>query len=254
MDFDKVNTAKVYDRARWLPPETWVMWKKILMQAVPKQQVKTVVDLGTGTGRFLGFLQKTFSAEVFGIDPSKKMLAQAKKNSKNNTKIKLIRGSSEKIPLKDGSADLVFISLAFHHFNNLDKSLREIKRILRPGGFVAIRQPTKEDAKHDQVLSFFPESRKMAMDMVTTRPEMLKLWQGAGFKKHFHKIVKQKVSLNCKQFYERVSLRGAVIFKLIPDKIFNHRLKQLHNYCNNLKRDHAFYEIRELFVFQKPKA
>src|SRR5574340_440224 len=172
MNFDKLGTSKIYNQARELPPETWELWKKTMPQAIPKKEIKSIADLGCGSGRFLNFLQKTYAAKVFGVDPSKKMLREAKQMAGRNKRIKLLKGSAEAIPLKDKSVDLIFISLAFHHFNKMDKAMKEIKRILRPQGLVAVRQPTKESNAKEQVLKFFPEGKKISDSLVTTRKEM----------------------------------------------------------------------------------
>ncbi len=253
LDFDKLGTAKIYNKARSFPPETWKMWRKVLLTSVPKKEISLMVDLGCGTGRFLNFLEKTFSCKIIAIDPSKKMLAEARKKIKNNHKIKLIQAPAEQIPLKDNSVDMVFISLAFHTFNNPNKAVAEVKRILKPGGYAVIRQPTKETNRLDQGLKLLPESLRLSKILVITRKQMFAVWKKQGFIKFKHHIVKQKVTKTCREFYERVSLRGASIYKLIPDKIFNKRLDKLKHYCGSLKREHPIYEMRELFVFKKPK-
>jgi trans-aconitate methyltransferase len=53
-------------------------WMNVVSAHVKDQRIKTILDLGCGTGRFSEALRARFEAEVIGIDPSKKMLEQAR--------------------------------------------------------------------------------------------------------------------------------------------------------------------------------
>src|SRR5260370_7928180 len=78
MDYDATDIAVAYDRGRDHGPEVLNLWMNVVSSYVKDQCIKTILDLGCGTGRFSEALAIRFDAEVVGIDPSEKMLEQAR--------------------------------------------------------------------------------------------------------------------------------------------------------------------------------
>jgi len=78
MDYDKSDIAGVYAAARRLSPEGLEQWLGLLDKHVPAD-APHIIDLGCGTGRFTQALADRFAARVTAIDPSEKMLDQARK-------------------------------------------------------------------------------------------------------------------------------------------------------------------------------
>jgi len=88
-----------------------------------------VLDVACGTGLFSrGLLYK--ASEVYGVDLSWGMLHKAREYSSMN----LVRASADKLPFKDDSFHLVICFVAFHLFDDLEKVLREMHRVLVKGG------------------------------------------------------------------------------------------------------------------------
>jgi ubiquinone/menaquinone biosynthesis C-methylase UbiE len=59
-------------------------------------------------------------------------------------KVSFRQGPAEAMPLPDGCADLVFMSMIYHHLNDPAAVARECHRVLRPGGYVCVRNGTRE--------------------------------------------------------------------------------------------------------------
>ena len=78
MDYDATDIASTYDLGRDHGPEFLDLWMNVVASHVKDQRPKRILDLGCGTGRFAKALRARFDAEVIGIDPSKKMLEQAR--------------------------------------------------------------------------------------------------------------------------------------------------------------------------------
>ena len=78
MDYDATDIAVTYDRGRDHGPEFLDLWMDVVSSHVKDQHTKRILDLGCGTGRFSEALRTRFDAEVVGIDPSQKMLEQAR--------------------------------------------------------------------------------------------------------------------------------------------------------------------------------
>ena len=95
-----------------------------------------VADIGSGTGisskLFLGI-----AGLVYGIEPNDEMRQVAELTLAQFPNFKSLKGSAERTELAESSVDIVASFQAFHWFNNPD-AVKEFKRILRPGGYVAL--------------------------------------------------------------------------------------------------------------------
>lgn len=105
--------------------------------------ISLVIDLGCGTGCFSELLAAHFGVQVIGIDPSQKMVDQARQRPATGNVV-YRQGSGEALPLPDNSADLVFMSMIYHHLTDPTAVARECHRVLREGGYACIRNATCE--------------------------------------------------------------------------------------------------------------
>jgi ubiquinone/menaquinone biosynthesis C-methylase UbiE len=96
-----------------------------------------LVDVACGSGRWLLHFQRA-GASVFGVDSCDAMLEQAAKHV--SLRGRLLCGDAMHLPLRDGTADLCFCSLALGYFSDLYRSFSELARIAAPGGRVAVSE------------------------------------------------------------------------------------------------------------------
>ncbi|HKE94687.1 MAG TPA: malonyl-ACP O-methyltransferase BioC [Povalibacter sp.] len=96
-----------------------------------------VVDLGAGTGHATRALQGRYSrAQVIALDVSPAMLHQARRQQRLLRRFQRVAGDAQRLPLRDGSADLVFSNLMLQWCDNPDDVFRETRRVLRTGGLL----------------------------------------------------------------------------------------------------------------------
>src|SRR5262245_6355441 len=138
MDYDATSLPDGYDRGRDHGPAVANLWMDAIAAHVGARPIHTILDVGCGTGRFSNSLATRFSACLVGIDPSRKMIVQARSKSASGP-MTYLRAGAEAVPLVDDSIDLVFISMAFHHFENHREAACESRRVLRSEGFVVVR-------------------------------------------------------------------------------------------------------------------
>jgi ubiquinone/menaquinone biosynthesis C-methylase UbiE len=105
-----------------------------LIGPVPDQRV---LDVGCGTGRYCVLLAER-GASVVGLDPSAKMLEQARQKTSSYPQLELWRGTIEQMDLPDGSFDLVLSALALSHLPELEPTVSEMVRVLKGGGRLII--------------------------------------------------------------------------------------------------------------------
>ncbi len=106
-------------------------------------KAEKILDIGTGEGGFLPVLMQTFpGAMIIGIDPDTESLETARQNFPG---INFQKMGAEKLHFYDNTFDVVSISMALHHLPKIKKSLKEIKRVVKPGGFVIINEPISDN-------------------------------------------------------------------------------------------------------------
>ena len=112
-------------------------WKKKILQMVQLQHPTNILDIATGTGDLAILFAETSAKEIIGLDISQGMLDIGKKKieaKKLNTKIQMVLGDGENIPYPDNYFDVITVAYGVRNFENLEKGLSEILRVLKPNG------------------------------------------------------------------------------------------------------------------------
>jgi ubiquinone/menaquinone biosynthesis C-methylase UbiE len=91
-----------------------------------------ILDVGAGKGKVADQVMKASGgAEVHAVDPNEKRVASLKREF---PAIRSSVASAESLPFDDSYFDKVYSTMALHHFSDLDRALREVARVLKPGG------------------------------------------------------------------------------------------------------------------------
>ncbi len=133
--FDRA--AATYERARPDYPAAAVRHFGRVLHLGPG---RTVVDLGSGTGKFARALAPLGAARL-AVEPAAGMRREFRRAVPD---VPILDGTAERIPLPDGFADAVVSAQAFHWFR-ARRALREIARVLRPGGAIGLIWNTREE-------------------------------------------------------------------------------------------------------------
>lgn len=122
-------------------------WRREMVRIVNTFQNPRVVDLATGTADVaIDIAQKVRGAEVTGVDISAKMLEQGRKKvakKQLSSKINLIKADCEDLPFQEQTFDLATIAFGIRNFQNPGLGLKEIERVLKPGGKLIILEFSK---------------------------------------------------------------------------------------------------------------
>jgi ubiquinone/menaquinone biosynthesis C-methylase UbiE len=104
-----------------------------------------VVDIGCGPGEAARYAAR-LGAAVTGVDPAPVMLRVARGLTRSRN-VRYVEGAAEALPVPDGAATVVWTIATVHHWRDVEDALREVRRVLRPGGrFVAIERRTQPGA------------------------------------------------------------------------------------------------------------
>lgn len=128
---------------------TDVKWRKEVVNLVAETNPQNILDIATGTGDLAISLTESGATEIIGLDISEGMLEVGRqKITKKQLDgiISMVVGDSEDLPFKDNSFDTITVAFGIRNFENLEKGLSEILRVLKPGGIFVILEtsiPTK---------------------------------------------------------------------------------------------------------------
>lgn len=109
-------------------------WRRMLVAAVEARPGDLVLDVATGTGLVAEELARRYGCRLIGLDQSADMLAAA---ARRRTPVALVRGQAEALPFADRSFDHVTFTYLMRYVDDPASTLRELTRVLRPGGRLA---------------------------------------------------------------------------------------------------------------------
>jgi ubiquinone/menaquinone biosynthesis C-methylase UbiE/choline kinase len=156
---DWADRSETYNNIDWVNRGDTV---SAMMAMTDGFDVQVALDLGTGTGKIINAVYKTFpDAKCYGIDISLDMMSKME----NKDKFDLREAFAEDLScFEDNTFDLITARMVFHHISNLDKACKEIYRILKPGGRLIVCEGTPPDRKS---VSFYEEMFRYKEDRKT---------------------------------------------------------------------------------------
>jgi demethylmenaquinone methyltransferase/2-methoxy-6-polyprenyl-1,4-benzoquinol methylase len=132
---------------RFLSAGIDVQWRRKALKKLAPLQPKIMLDVATGTGDVAIMAARQLHPEkIIGIDISEKMLEGGRLKVKEKgleTVIELQSGDSETIKFPDNTFDAVTVAFGVRNFENLEQGLREIHRVLKPGGRLVVLEFSK---------------------------------------------------------------------------------------------------------------
>jgi SAM-dependent methyltransferase len=103
--------------------------------------VATVIDAGCGEGLAFGLLRELLGARsIVGVDIDAHAVAAARGVRVAGADARVLQGDASRLPLGDATADVVFCHQLLHHANDAAGVLRELRRVLRPGGWLLVAE------------------------------------------------------------------------------------------------------------------
>ena len=178
-------------------------WRRKVIRLVGKEPVNHLLDVATGTAD-LAILAARNVKKVTGIDISEGMLEHGRKkiaDRKLTDRIELLKADSTDLPFAEATFDAVTVAFGVRNFEDLEKGIREMRRVLRPAGRAFILEFSKPRrtpfrqlfrlyfhgimpligrsvSKDASAYTYLPKS----VDAFPEGPEFLRLLERAGFR------------------------------------------------------------------------
>jgi demethylmenaquinone methyltransferase/2-methoxy-6-polyprenyl-1,4-benzoquinol methylase len=144
---------------RFLSAGIDVWWRKKAISQLRNLNPKRILDVATGTGDVAILTYRMLRPErITGIDISEGMLELGRKKIEKlglHKQIELQKGDSEVIRFEDNSFDAITVAFGVRNFQNLDKGLKEMYRVLQPGGKLVVLEFSKSNGFLSGLINFY---------------------------------------------------------------------------------------------------
>ena len=201
------QTAAAYKAVREVAHDGRDEWRDAVRRHLRPARGMTIVDVGAGTGAFAAAFTGWFGIDVLAVEPSDAMRSRIPRTSA----ITVLAGDAAALPLPDASADAAWLSLVLHHVADLEAAAHELRRVLRPGAPILIRQ-----GFHDryepvgylrwdsiEIVRWFPETARVVKtfpSLAVTRAAFAR----AGFREAAIEQVRETNPLDLADFLEQL--------------------------------------------------
>ncbi len=189
MDRQEELVQEEFDRQaeQWFGRELSAAEREMLDQIARLAQIgptDRVLDVACGTG-VVSFALASHAFGVVGIDISPGMLAKARaiRHRRGIRNVRFVLGQAEHLPFHDEQFDAVVCRLAIHHFPQPELEIREMARVLKPGGRLVISDTiSSEDQREAQLHNALERLRDPSHARMLPQTELKKLIEGAGLR------------------------------------------------------------------------
>ena len=202
-DYDEM--AGRYDDGRAFPLDQLDGWRRavggLLGRSAP------VLDVGSGTGIWSNAFAMWFGVRVVGVEPSSGMRAQAAAK-RTHPSIDYVGGRADAIPVGGRSCAAAWLSTVVHHFRDLTAVAVELRRVVRPGGPVLIREGFTGRTDGIPWLRYFPEALAVTETFWPTVDAVVDAFAPAGFRFETLQPVEQVTARNLAAYADLVRVRA----------------------------------------------
>ena len=223
MNYD-VQAAAAFQLVREVPQEGLVQWRDALRRHLSPSQGMTLLDIGAGTGAFATAFSDWFDLSVLAVEPSAAMRAQIP----SRPRIQVLEGHAAALPLPDSSADAAWLSTVIHHIPDLEAAAREIRRVLRPGSPVLIRQAFPGRSDRIELVRWFPETARTIATYPTVE-QTCQAFATAGFGRDALDQIPQTEPVTLTEFLDRIDIfrQADTTMRNLTDDEFSRGKEQL---------------------------
>ena len=133
-----------------------LLWRKSLVSWMQSDDPKQILDVAAGTGELAIALWKKFRVKITAVDLSQEMLNLADKKIKElGADITIQKANAENLPFESNKFDAVSVGFGVRNFENLEKGLSELRRVVKENGNVYILEFSKMEGVLSPLYNFY---------------------------------------------------------------------------------------------------
>jgi len=141
------------------------IWKEKFIDWMNPSRNSKLIDVASGTGDIakLFSLKNENSSEITCVEPNNEMFKEGKNNLRNFNNIKWIKSSAEELPIQNNMFDFYSISYGIRNVSDINKTLKEAYRVLKPGGRFMCLEFSKID---NELINFLYKNYSKAIPVI----------------------------------------------------------------------------------------
>ena len=172
IDYDEA-AASAFQVSRELPPDALAEWRAAIAHHLAPRPGMRVLDLGAGTGTWATTLASWYGISVVAVEPSAAMRARSRCRN-------MVAGHAAALPLAPATIDGAWLSTVIHHLPDLPAAAHELRRVLRPGAPLLIRNAFPGRHHGIGLFRYWPEAIA-ALDTFPSVASVRTAFAAAGF-------------------------------------------------------------------------
>jgi ubiquinone/menaquinone biosynthesis C-methylase UbiE len=162
-----------------------------------------LLDVGSGTGIWSHAFARWFGIRIVGIEPSSGMRAKAAAKW-SHPNIAYVGGRADAVPVAGQCCGAAWLSTVIHHFGDLPAAAVELRRVLRPGAPVLIREGFTGRTDGIPWLGYFPEALPVTQGFWPTVDAVVDAFTPAGFEFETLQPVEQLTARNLRDYADLI--------------------------------------------------
>jgi ubiquinone/menaquinone biosynthesis C-methylase UbiE len=168
-------------------------------------------------------------------------------------RVTYVGGVGERLPLRDGCCDSALLSTVIHHLSDLAACAGELRRVLRPGGWVLVRNAFPDrPAPGTRLFTFWPAARAILARAPTVQATIA-TFTDAGFRLYRLEQICDQSAVSLKETYDRARVRADSLLRLLPDAEFFEGLEALERAAAAETTPILVIRRIDLLVLQAPR-
>lgn len=217
IDYD-TEQYRDYARGRALGEPHLRAWIEAFQAVLPAERPLVGLDVGSGTGRFTPALAAAFGP-VTGVEPAERMREVAEAQPRPPD-VRYLPGRAEDLPVPDANADYALLFLSWHHVQDKPAAVRELARVVRPGGRLLLRSNFSDHHPQPWWLEHFPGGLEIDAALFQPLHEVIALFTANGWRvAAFGTVTEPSVGTRA-EMLDRLRLRTLSFFgQLEPDEL-----------------------------------
>jgi ubiquinone/menaquinone biosynthesis C-methylase UbiE len=223
------DLAVSYEPGRQLSAAARSTWQTAVGPFLPA--VGTVVDVGSGTGRFARLIAQSPRLSVIAIEPSAEM-RRIGREAMGDQPLAWLAGTAEHLPLASASADVVWTAFTAHYLD-LGSTGREFRRVLRGDGCVLVWHAFPEVFDELEWYRWFPSARTIDEGRIPTLEQVIASFDAAGLELVDRSTHRMRIAEDLHELADRLAHRAISTLRLISDNEFEQGLAELRRFADS---------------------
>jgi ubiquinone/menaquinone biosynthesis C-methylase UbiE len=250
VDYDDPALSAGYREGREHPPETRRLWAEAMARWLPRSGARRALDLGCGSGRFSLVLAEDLGLFVAAVDPSRRMLAEARAHGAH-ARVGYLRGAAERLPLRGGTCGFAWLSMVLHHLRDLDRAAAELARVQPAGGRVALRNVFRGRLDGICFFRFSPAAKRADEARMPSVERVERAFAACGYRTVALEEVRQVTDRTLEAHLERMRRRALSFFAFMTEEEIRAGLAALEEAVLRGREPGPVVETIDVLVLEK---